>query len=183
GNRSVLSCCSRSIQPVAVAMSTSSSPLARLAITLVLLSAGGVATAYTLGWIGGGKDVVIETPSPAPAEPDTAPVGPAPAPAAVEVPLQTPAEAGIPEEDCILYPDGTRLPPLNGVEKAPRVAFHRRIPFTRVVGRHRGADGVEWYVHENGAMSTTRFQVRNGVREAVGEVTMPVTPSTVLEDK
>ncbi|MCA8953102.1 MAG: hypothetical protein KDE27_26560 [Planctomycetes bacterium] len=106
----------------------------------------------------------------------------APQPASGElVAVETPAEAGILPENCIAYPDGSRLPPLNGVEKAPRIAFHRAIPFSPVIGKRTDAHGTEWYVHENGAMSTTRYQLKNGVREAIGELQKPVATTTVLD--
>lgn len=107
----------------------------------------------------------------APVAPATT-VGPAPQPPPV---LRTPEQAGIPLADCILYPDGTRLPPLNGVTKAPQLSFHRNQPFTRVVGIERDARGREWYVHENGIRSTTYLDARGMV---MGEVMMdaPVMP-------
>lgn len=107
-----------------------------------------------------------------PAGSQAAPVGPAPLPQPV---LRTPEQAGIPLADCILYPDGTRLPPLNGVKKAPQLSFHRNQPFTRVVDIERDARGREWYVHENGVRSTTYLDARGMV---MGEVMMdaPVMP-------
>ncbi len=115
------------------------------------------------------------TGGPAPAAAQVAPattVGPAPLPPPV---LRTPEQAGIPLADCILYPDGTRLPPLNGVKQAPQLSFHRNQPFTRVVGIERDARGREWYVHENGIRSTTYLDARGMV---MGEVMMdaPVVP-------
>ena len=103
--------------------------------------------------------------------------GPEPLPAPV---LRTPEQAGIPREDCIVYPDGTRFPPLNGVKKAPQLAFHRETPFSKVVGMVRDSRGVEWYVHENGVRSTTYLDGR-GV--PLGEVAkdapvMPIDPGT-----
>ena len=40
--------------------------------------------------------------------------------------------------------------------------------------------GLEWYVHENGAWSTTRFQLKDGRREAVGSVQMPTEPAETV---
>lgn len=102
----------------------------------------------------------------------------------VVAPLPTPASAGIPPEDCITYPDGTKLPPLNGIKKAPPIVFHRLIPFTKVLRKEFDkASGLEWYVHENGARSTTRLQWRNGVQEAVGELSMPTTSQPMVDDR
>ncbi len=112
---------------------------------------------------------------------------PAPDPAAAvtaPLPLQTPAAAGIAEADCIAYPDGTRLPPLNGVTKAPPVTFHRLVPYTKVVRKEFDpATGLDWYIHENGVRSTTRLQLRNGVPEAVSEVEMARPAAPVVPDK
>jgi hypothetical protein len=135
-----------------------------------------------------------ETPPAAPPAPEPPPRAPAaastpspeqlPAQAPVQIAVQTAAEAGIPEADCIAYPDGTKLPPLNGVTKAPAVTFHRLVPFAKVVRKERDPrTGLEWYIHENGVRSTTRLQWRNGVQEAVSEVDMPRTPAPVVPEK
>lgn len=141
-----------------------------------MLGAALGATGWSLGWF---RSEAVE---PAPAEPRATaptPAGPAPiAPATATLEVQTPAAAGIPEDDCILYPDGSRLPPLNGVKKAPRVVFNRILPYTKVVGRTVDAHGTEWYVHENGVWSTTRLQ-KTGI--ALGEVMMPTTPKPVSD--
>jgi hypothetical protein len=99
------------------------------------------------------------------------------------LPLPTPESAGVPVEQCIAYPDGTRLPPLNGVQKAPPMVFHKWTPFAKVIGRERDARGVEWYVHENGMRTTTRLQAKNGVMEPVAEVSMPAAAQPVVDDK
>jgi hypothetical protein len=115
-----------------------------------------------------------------PADAKPQPEAPKPVAPAVAT-LPTPQSAGIPEEDCIVYPDGTRLPPLNGVKKAPPVVFHRLVPFARVVRKEFDrATGLEWYIHENGVRSTTRLQP-NG--EAVSEIDKPVAPASVANDK
>lgn len=102
--------------------------------------------------------VVTQAPAAKPAEP-------------VVAPLPTPESAGIPVDDCIAYPDGTRLPPLNGVKKAPQMVFHRLIPFAKVVRKEFDkATGLEWYIHENGVRSTTHLQWKNGVQEAFAEI-------------
>lgn len=99
------------------------------------------------------EPVQPEQPSPPPPKrgPEAAPPLQAPAP---EPTLQPP-----PVEDktgWITYPDGSRYPPLNGVKVAPAVSFHPRLlPFTRVLRVERDASGRDWYVHEDGARSTT----------------------------
>src|SRR5215207_11669604 len=121
-----------------------SSVSTRLVVVSVLVCAAAAAT-----WL------LLRTPRPVP--PAEAPLVPAPAPTlapstpapeVLSAPLPTPASAGVPEADCIVYPDGTKLPPLNGVKKAPAITFHRLIPFTAVVRKEFDrATGIEWYVH------------------------------------
>ena len=153
------------------------SPASRIAAVLGL---GGAAVLAV--WLAlrpppaGDPPAAVESPVPA--------VVPAPRPAepvAAVVPLPTPASAGIPEQDCILYPDGTRLPPLNGVKKAPRMVFHRAVPFTKVVRKERDPrTGIEWYVHENGARSTTRLQPDGG---SYADIELSSAPQPVIDDK
>ena len=132
----------------------------------------GAAPALPVGAPSAGATGSAASQPAAPAGSQASPVGPAPLPQPV---LRTPEQAGVPLADCILYPDGTRLPPLNGVKKAPQLAFHRDQPFTRVVGIERDARGREWYVHENGVRSTTYLDARGMV---MGEVMKdaPVVP-------
>src|SRR5262245_40423854 len=98
------------------------------------------------------------------------PPAPQPAPAA--------AKAGD-HPDWIAFPDGSALPPLNGVAKAPKLTWHRLLPYTKVVGKERDAQGREWYVHENGARSTTYIDARG---QAVGELSMPSATKPILDE-
>src|SRR5262245_38013503 len=102
--------------------------------------------------------------------PVTKPPAPEPAPA--------PAKAAD-QPDWIAFPDGTSLPPLNGVTKAPKLTWHRMLPYTKVVGKERDAQGREWYVHENGARSTTYIDARG---QAVGELSMPSATKPILDE-
>jgi len=102
---------------------------------------------------------------------------PAPTPPARE-PAPVAAKAAD-HPDWIAFPDGTALPPLNGVAKAPKITWHRLLPFTKVTGLERDAQGREWYVHENGARSTTYIDARG---QAVGELSMPAATKPILED-
>lgn len=148
-------------------------------------AAGAVALAIFAGgyWLMRRDEVADAAPEPKREAPLPAPTVPVPSPP-VAAPLPTPESAGIAQEDCILYPDGTRLPPLNGVTKAPAVSFHRWAPFTKVLRKERDPrSGLEWYVHENGARSTTRWMLRNGVQEAVGEVELPAAPRPLVDDR
>lgn len=158
--------------------SGSRAAFAGVAFGLALLAGGG----YWLLNRTGQADTVAPAPSDKPAE---APVPPAPKAAEpVVAALPTPESAGIPKEDCIHYPDGTYLPPLNGVRKAPAVTFHKYVPFTKVVRKQFDlATGLEWYIHENGARSTTRQVWRNGVQEVYSEIDMPRASAPVADDK
>lgn len=142
------------------------------AVGVVAMAAGG----YLL-WPRGEQAPTITAPQPV-AQAPAAPKEPA-KPAIV--PLPTPQSAGIPVENCIHYPDGTVLPPLNGVKKAPQMLFHRLVPFAKVVRKEfdRGT-GLEWYIHENGVRSTTRLQADG---RAVAETDKPTQPAPVADDK
>jgi hypothetical protein len=149
--------------------------IARSLVVLALFAAAA-GTAYLITRGDDAAPVAQPTPSDRAVLPQAKPA----VPLAAELP--TPASAGIPEDDCIVYPDGTRLPPLNGVKKAPPIAFHRLTPFAKVVRKEFDrASGIDWYVHENGVRSTTRFDVGTG--KAVGEVSMPAEPRPIVDDK
>ena len=150
-----------------------------LLVTFAMAAAAGTAT-----WQLRSR---IDTVTPPAANPSPAPAAsgsPQEAPRPVTGELQTPEAAGIPAADCLVYPDGTRLPPLNGVKKAPTLQFHRLVPFAKVVRKEFDkATGLEWYVHENGVRSTTHLQWRDGVQEAVAELSMPAKTMPVAEEK
>jgi|SRR5712671_638787 len=117
--------------------------------------------------------------APAQAEPPARSGPQVPSPlVSTSLPLPRPATDSI--EGFISYPDGTHFPPLNGVTVAPRVVFHRLVPFSKVVGKERDPAGREWYVHENGARSTTYLDGR-GV--PVGDVRMATESKPVLPDE
>lgn len=146
---------------------------------VVGVAVAGAAAAF---WLSRGAETPAAPPgtTAAPA-PVAAPAAP---PAPVAAPLPTPASTGIPEADCIAFPDGTRLPPLNGVKKAPAMTFHRLVPYAKVLRKEFDkATGLEWYIHENGVRSTTRLQWRNGVQEAVAEIEMPRAVQPVVDTK
>jgi hypothetical protein len=121
--------------------------------------------------------------APAPATP-AAPAA-APAPAVPEVaPVQAPATSspgGTAAEnpDWLAYPDGTAFPPLNGVAKAPKLSWHRMIPFSKVLRVERDASGRDWYVHENGARSTTYL---DGSGKAVADLTMAAPAAATVDE-
>jgi len=156
--------------------SGSTGSLLVLVLVAGLLGGGGY-------WLSRGQEDAKVVPA-SPTPPVVAP-GPAlPPPAVVTAPLPTPESAGVPVEDCIAYPDGTRLPPLNGVKKAPAMVFHRMVPFTKVIRKELDPrTGVEWYIHENGVRSTTRLQWKDGVQTAFSEIDMPREAAPVADDK
>jgi hypothetical protein len=79
----------------------------------------------------------------------------------------------------VAYPDGSSYPPLNGVTTAPKLIWHRLVPFTRVVRIERDASGRDWYVHENGARSTTYVDARGQV---MSDIEMPKATQPVVDE-
>ncbi len=63
-------------------------------------------------------------------------------------------------------PDGTWLPALNGVLGAPAPNWNPERPYAAVIAR-RAMVGVEWYVHEDGSVTTTRTVFRRDVGQDV----------------
>ena len=110
-------------------------------------------------------------------------LGPAigsPPPAPKPAPAPAPAAAKASEHpDWVAFPDGTALPPLNGVAKSPKLTWHKLLPYSKVVGQERDAQGREWYVHENGARSTTYIDARG---QAVAELSMPADVKPLVEE-
>ncbi|MBK8096176.1 MAG: hypothetical protein IPK26_03670 [Planctomycetes bacterium] len=109
--------------------------------------------------------------APARAEPGALPAGREPVRASLMTAWPLPPVSKQPADGYIEYPDGSLLPPLNGVAVAPPMSFTPSSPFTPVVARVRDAAGVEWYRHENGARSTT-FVDGRGVSLAM--IVMPI---------
>jgi hypothetical protein len=154
-------------------------PRTSLVAMIIAALLAAAAAGHALGWFDDGPaPVAPESPTPQTTreQPPTQP-----APATGSIAALPPRPPDLADADCILYPDGTRLPPLNGVDKAPRITFHRLLPFAPVVGTTVDARGTCWYVHANGVWSTTRYQLRDGMREAVGETMMPTAPTNALE--
>ncbi len=59
----------------------------------------------------------------------------------------------------IRYPDGTCLPPLNGVEKVEGpFPWPKGRPYSKVIGKRLLKDGKWWYVHEDGSLTTTCYR-------------------------
>src|SRR5262245_38438417 len=156
-----------------------------------LLAVLGVLAVSLLAWL------LLRAPAPTPAPGDRPPAqGPAEAGSRGPVPIQDQAPTATPPQqpqpqpapaagkaaehpDWLAFPDGTALPPLNGVTKAPKITWHRLLPYTKVVGKERDAQGRDWYVHENGARSTTYIDARG---QAVGELSMPSATKPILDE-
>ncbi|MEM7204621.1 MAG: hypothetical protein AAF628_30465 [Planctomycetota bacterium] len=94
----------------------------------------------------------------------SAPTGPSAkrARGAVPGPASSRATAPVPQPDAALRlglrcPDGTVLPLLNGVLEAPPITRSAHLgPLPPVVGTMADATGCEWYVHQDGSVTTTR---------------------------
>ena len=57
-----------------------------------------------------------------------------------------------------IFPDGTWLPPLNGVEIAPPFpGFAPDFPYAPVVEIIEGDKGISWYIHADGSHSSTQL--------------------------
>ncbi len=57
----------------------------------------------------------------------------------------------------VKLPNHEYLPALNGCMDPPAMQWPPGKPYSPVVGTRVFADGVEWYVHENGFFSTTHM--------------------------
>lgn len=119
-------------------------------------------------------------------EPPAKPVKRAPAaPAKHEQPTEMSAptppvtEAPRPKSDMLVFPDGTALPPLNGVEKPGPVQWPEGRPYSPVVGKHTEPNGLEWYDHADGTMTTTTVTWRKDLNRYDG-VTLMATPKKPL---
>ena len=115
---------------------------------------------------------------PLPAVPPASGV-PAPAEVPSGAPMQAdlsvkpaPAKPAVAAVGSVRFPDGSSMPALNGV-KTDIVITWGSGPFTRVVGTEDGPDGWKWYVHENGARSTTAMIPHNGIPKPTGVVAEP----------
>ena len=81
------------------------------------------------------------------------------------LPVQPPAarvrgigKTGEPPEGAAVFPDGTWLEPLNGVDRAPAFPGFQSGLFKPVVSIHTDPKtGLQWYLHEEGHVSTTQM--------------------------
>jgi hypothetical protein len=85
----------------------------------------------------------------------------------------------------VRYPDGSSKPALNKVAEEVKLNWGVGA-FTPVVSVEDGPGGWQWYVHQNGARSTTAMVTMNGVPQAMGFVaephqTLPVFDSSFVK--
>ncbi len=81
-----------------------------------------------------------------------------------------------------LLPDGSYARSLNGIQNAPDLRWPSDIPFSPIVDRVTEPNGDQWYVHDNGARSTTVMVYRSdlGKQVPVTRLAMPTDPVPVL---
>lgn len=146
----------------------------RVLILLALVTAAAVAGYFALRSPSTSKPAEpallrSESPSPEAAAPVArAPLRDAPAP------TRTP---NVPQE-MIRYPDGTYMPPLNGVKNPAVLQWPPEMPFSPIIGKQT-AGGVEWYVHADGTQTTTQMMWRSDVNREVA-ITHVARPIPVL---
>jgi hypothetical protein len=146
------------------------------AVALVLVAAAGVATWC---WLDREPAPVV------PAKPTAAPVAPPSAGAPAQADLtkpQAPPKAAVAAVPRLQFPDGSSMPALNGVKTDVVIEWGKR-PFTPVVGTENGPGGGKWYVHQNGARSTTAMVDMNGVPQPTGIVAEPEKSLPTLPDQ
>jgi|SRR5712671_1327371 len=135
----------------------------------------GVVALCAAGYLFMRRDVVVEVEH-APAAPaSSAPAQPT-AQAADPLPQQKaePVSTGF-----IVFPDGSRKPPLNGVKNPAKLAWGSE-PFSPIV-RTENHNGVDWYRHADGSYTTTQMKWRSdlGRDDAVTLCIHPKSPAPV----
>ncbi len=147
---------------------------------LVLASAGALGVYFALRSPEGAPSTAPPIVRPNPAQES-------PPPTAARVPLrEAPAPTRTPPvpAEMIRYPDGTFMPPLNGVKQPALLHWPPEEPFSPIVGKQMAGD-VEWYVHADGTQSTTQMVFRSdlGREVAVTHVArpLPVRPEEPVE--
>jgi hypothetical protein len=158
--------------PVATAMAVDRvsflMPDPRVRLSLAAVLAGGLVTC--LCWPAVAARPAGGEAMPQPATPATSP------PALATANLDRPQRRDTPpQDDAIVFPDGSRLPALNGATHPPRPTYPGWLHFTPVVRTVRGADGHDWYEHEDGTRSTSYMVWREdlGRMDAVTDLAAP----------
>ena len=75
-------------------------------------------------------------------------------------PVKSPANVSA----MVRLPDGTYMPTLNGVENPPPLPWPQNRPWSPIIGRERGGDGLEWFVHADGVKTQLRMLYRTDIR-------------------
>lgn len=131
----------------------------------------------------GAAAICLAAPSGAPLAPAAEVAAVASAAAPVPVPVQAPlapdaappARAAASTEG-LRYPDGSVRAGLNGVTDRLEPSFTECMPFAPIVGVERDYHGLDWYVHANGARSTS-FRDGRGLPFALAYMPGPQRPS------
>jgi hypothetical protein len=99
--------------------------------------------------------------------------------------VQPPAKAPTTDAKPIVYPDGTTYPTLNGVIAPPPIPWPQQIPFSPVTGLVVDKEGVSWYRHKDGSISTVRMAFRKdlGREDAYGMVILPTQPQPLVQEE
>lgn len=103
----------------------------------------------------------------------------APVPVAVQAPRAPDAAAparAVASTEGLRYPDGSLRAGLNGVTERLEPSFTDCLPFAPIVGVERDYHGLDWYVHANGARSTS-FRDGRGFPFALAYMPGPQRPS------
>ena len=76
----------------------------------------------------------------------------------------------------VKLPDGTFAPALNGVRNAPAMAWPEGVLFAPIIGKEKTPQGQEWYMHADGAKSTTTVVFRQdlGRHDPMTQVAIPL---------
>jgi hypothetical protein len=144
----------------------SNSSQAPLVVTLALVAIAGALTWFLLNPSPGTPPPVV-TPGPA-SQTTSAPPAPASTPTSTLQPAPQPIRPAAPPtrnpvnvSQMVLLPDGTYIPTINGVENPTRMPWPAGRPWSPIVGTQRGQDGLDWFVHADGARSQVRMLYRS----------------------
>ena len=130
-----------------------------------IVTVGFVAIAVTIGWLAWNSDDGPDRHGPATEPRSTEPVEPFSPPPASELVYIGPAPEPVGAEDPgMVCPDGTTLPPLNGVDQRVRMQWHTDGPYAPVIAKliH---NGQEYYRHDDGTLTS----VIHVINEATGQ--------------
>lgn len=156
-------------------------PVFRSFLWVAILVAGGLALARLT------RQDPTNPPVPQPPavqSPGEQPPAGQPAPTRAD-PVQPPTPAPVTDAKPIVYPDGTTYPTLNGVVAPPPIPWPQQIPFSPVTGVVVDKEGVSWYRHKDGSISTVRMAFRKdlGREDAYGMVILPTQTQPLVQEE